>query len=196
MTILKINSSVQSAEVSVSRQLVEELVATLSTEGTKVIDRDLTRGVSLLSGETVGAFYTAPEERTEAQKELIKESEALVAELQEADTLVLGVPIYNFSVPASMKAYFDQVARAGVTFKYTEQGPVGLLSGKKAYVVIASGGVPFDSEVDFATKLVRQFLTFIGISDIEFIPADQLMGGADAVIAKAKEIIGGVTSEA
>ena len=112
------------------------------------------------------------------------ESAAMVAELQQADVIVIGAPIYNFGVPASLKAWVDMIARARLTFRYTEQGAEGLLKGKKAYVVVASGGVPVDSPADFATPYLRQALKFIGITDVEVIAADRLNeNSADSIDA-------------
>ena len=101
-------------------------------------------------------------------------SNNLISNLRWADVVVIGSPIYNFGVPAKLKTWADQVARAGVTFKYTLNGPIGLLENKKAYVAIASGGTRVDSEIDFATPWLRQFLKFIGIDDVKVIFADQL----------------------
>ncbi|MEM8908568.1 MAG: NAD(P)H-dependent oxidoreductase [Bacteroidota bacterium] len=195
MSILKINSSVQT-DRSVSRRLVEQLVNQIQQPGEQVVERDLAKGLPLLTQEMVAAFYTPADQRTVAQKASIVASETLVQELQTADVLVLGVPIYNFSVPASVKAYFDLVARVGLTFRYTEDGPIGLLKNKKAYVVIASGGTAFRSEIDFASDYIKQFLGFIGIEEVHFIPADQLMFGADAVVAKAQSLIQALPSGA
>ncbi|MEL6531300.1 MAG: NAD(P)H-dependent oxidoreductase, partial [Pseudomonadota bacterium] len=100
----------------------------------------------------------------------------LIAELQAADTIVISTPIYNFGVPAVLKAWADLVARAGTTFKYTENGPVGLLEGKKAYIAAASGGTPVGSDMDFMTSWLTFFLGFIGIKDVEIIAADGIMG--------------------
>ena len=98
-----------------------------------------------------------------------------MAELQAADTIVIGTPIYNFTSPASLKAWMDLVARPRVTFHYTENGPEGLLSGKKAIIAVASGGVPIGSDMDFLTPHLRHFLGFIGITDVEFVTAKDLV---------------------
>src|SRR5690606_7995661 len=96
----------------------------------------------------------------------------LIGEIEAADTIIITAPIYNFSIPASLKAWIDQVARARRTFRYTEVGSEGLLKGKRVYIVFVSGGVPLGSEVDFASAYLRHILGFIGISDVEFIAAD------------------------
>ncbi len=105
---------------------------------------------------------------------MVDESDALIAELKHADTLVLGLPMYNFGVPSQLKAYFDHIARAGVTFKYTEKGAVGLLTGKKAYVFAARGGLYQGTPRDTQTPYVREFLAFLGITDVEFVYAEGL----------------------
>jgi FMN-dependent NADH-azoreductase len=116
-----------------------------------------------LDTDWVTANFTPPEERGEAERAALAESDALVAELKAADVLVIGVPIYNFGIPAALKAWVDLVARARVTFRYTEQGPVGLLTGKRAYLAVASGGTPVGSAIDFATGYLRHVLGFLGI---------------------------------
>ncbi|MEC8197518.1 MAG: NAD(P)H-dependent oxidoreductase, partial [Pseudomonadota bacterium] len=118
------------------------------------------------------ATFTPPEARTEAQKEALAISDTLVAELQAADTLVIGVAMYNFSIPASLKAWIDQIARAGVTFAYTETGPKGLLEGKKALITIASGGTEIGSDIDFASNYLRFVLGFVGITDVTILNKD------------------------
>jgi FMN-dependent NADH-azoreductase len=137
--------------------------------------RDLAKGLPFIDEEWVTANTTPEEERSEHHRRTLAHSDELVAELQDADVLVIGAPIYNFSVPAVLKAWIDMVARARLTFRYTETGPEGLLTGKKAYVIVPSGGVPVGSEVDFATPYLRHALAFIGITDVEFVGAQ----GAD-----------------
>ena len=134
----------------------------------------------------VGANFTPDEARTAEQVQTLALSDTLIAELEAADTLVLGVPLYNFGVPAAFKAWIDLVARARKTFKYTENGPVGLLQDKKAYVVIASGGTKSGSEIDFATGYMRHLLGFLGITDVTFIAADQQMMHGEAQIEAAR----------
>ncbi|MEM6725396.1 MAG: NAD(P)H-dependent oxidoreductase [Bacteroidota bacterium] len=195
MKILKITASVQGSEQSVSRQTVDHIVSKLTQNGGEVIDRDLTKGVSLVTGAHVGAFYTKPSDLTEEQQTLLAESNQYVNEFQEANVIVLGTPIWNFSVPGSVKAYFDQLARVGVTFKYTEQGPVGLLTNKKVYIVITSGGTGFRSAADFASDYIKQFLGFLGLTDIEFINQTQLMFDKDNAIQRGKEFVENLSLE-
>lgn len=121
----------------------------------------------------------------------------LVAELRAADVLVLGVPMYNFGIPSTLKAYFDRLARAGVTFKYTETGPVGLLTGKKAYVLAARGGMYQGTPKDSQTAYLKDFLSFIGIDDVTFVYAEGLnMGeaGRDAALVAAHQQIAQLTA--
>lgn len=188
-TLFHLNASAR-AEGSVTRDLCQRLVDRLSDAETDILARDIgTAPLPLLSEAWVGANFTPDEARTPAQRETLALSDALIAELEAADTLVLGVPIYNFGVPAAFKAWIDLVARARKTFKYTETGPVGLLVGKTAYVIVASGGTAAGSEIDFATPYLRHVLGFLGIDDVTIIAADQLMAtGAEKIAATATEI--------
>jgi FMN-dependent NADH-azoreductase len=187
--ILHINASAR-REGSISRSLSQAVVDRISSVDTKVVTRDIgTSPLPILTEAWVGANFTPDDDRSAEQRETLALSDRLIAEIEAADTLVLGVPVYNFGVPAAFKAWIDLVARARKTFKYTENGPVGLLEGKKAYVVIASGGTPSGSEIDFATPYVRHVLGFLGIHDVSFVAADQLMAAGDEKIAAAKETI-------
>jgi len=172
MNILHIDASAR-FEGSISRTLSADLVAALEDRhaGARVVRRDLADGLPLIDADWIGANFTPAEERTAAQRETLALSDELVRELAAADTIVIGAPIYNFSVPAVLKAWIDLTARARLTFRYTENGPEGLLKGKKAYVVVPSGGVPVGSAVDFATPYLRHALGFVGITEVEFIGA-------------------------
>jgi FMN-dependent NADH-azoreductase len=183
--ILRIDASARRSG-SVSRDLADRIIARIGA-GATVTTRDLADGVPLIDEAWIGSAYTPPADRTAEQRERLALSDTLVAELQAADTLVIGLPIYNFGVPAAFKAWIDQVARAGVTFEYSPQGPKGLLQGKRAIVAVASGGTEAGSELDFATGFARQVLGFIGITDVEFVTADRLMVDADGTMAKALE---------
>jgi len=130
-----------------------------------------------LTAERFTAFGTAPTSRTPGQQAIVAESDALVDELRAADTIVLGLPMYNFGVPSTLKAYFDHVARAGVTFQYTANGPVGLLTGKRAIVFATRGGRYVGTPRDTETTYVRDFLAFIGITEVEFVYAEGLAMG-------------------
>ena len=182
MKTLLISSSLFGA-AGQSTTLANELAARL---GGKVVVRDVTT-VPHLDGERFGAFNTPPATRTPAQQAAVEYADALIAELKAADTIVIGVPMYNFGIPSTLKAYFDHVARAGITFKYTEQGAVGLLTGKKAYLVLARGGHYGDAHAH--TSCVRDFLAFIGITEVETVYAEGLAispASKDAGLAKAR----------
>lgn len=184
--ILHVDASARQAG-SVSRELSQHLVDALSDTGTEVTTRDIgTVPLPLINETWVGANFTPEENRSEDQKKVLELSDTLIEEIEAAETLVLGVPIYNFGVPAAFKAWVDMIARARKTFKYTENGPVGLLEGKKAYVVIASGGTQSGSDIDFATPYVRHVLGFVGIHDVSIIAADQLMATGDEKLAAAR----------
>ena len=192
-TILQLNSSLFGDEAQSSR-LAGQFAATLAqAEPATLIVRDLGRHpVEHLTAERFLAFGTAPEQRTAEQQRVAAESDALVDELRAADVLVLGLPMYNFGVPSTLKAYFDHVARAGVTFRYTDAGPVGLLTGKKAYVIATRGGKHAGTPRDLQSAFVRQFLGFVGITDVEFVYAEGLAMGPqsrDASLRSAAERI-------
>lgn len=180
-TILHIDASAR-YEGSVTRQLSARIVEKLSGE---VVARDLNQQIPQIDEAWVGANFTPADARTGEQRETLALSDTLIAELQAADVLVLGVPVYNFGVPAALKAWIDQIARAGVTFRYTETGPEGLLKGKRAIVALSTGGTPVGSEIDFASGYLRHILGFIGITDVEIIAADRVLADADAAISAA-----------
>ena len=184
-TILQIDTSAR-VQGSTSRQLSTRIAAKL---GGKITRRDLNAGVPQIDETWIAANFTPADQRTEAQTAALALSDSLIAEIMEADVLVIGVPVYNFGVPAALKAWIDQIARTGVTFKYAETGPKGLLSGKRAILAVASGGTKVGSEIDFATGYMRHILGFIGITDVEIIAADALMADADAALAKANAAI-------
>ncbi|EAQ46748.1 acyl carrier protein phosphodiesterase [Roseobacter sp. MED193] len=185
-TVLHIDSSAR-AENSVTRSLSAEITARLSPD--HVIRRDLATPLPLLDEAWVGANFTPADQRSDEQKALLAQSDALIAELKQADTIVIGTPIYNFSVPSTLKAWIDLVARAGVTFSYSEAGPKGLLEGKRAIIAVASGGTQAGSDIDFATTYLRHVLGFIGITNVELVAADQLSMDAEGSMARAKSAI-------
>ena len=188
MKILKINSSIQT-EKSVGRKLVDQLVSRFTDNENNVIERDLAIGLPLLTQDMVNAFYTPEDKITDNQKEELVLSNQLIKEIEDSEIIVMGIPIYNFSVAGSVKAYFDLIARVGVTFKYTDKGPVGLFENKKVYIIITSGGTPFMSDTDFASAYIKHFLGFIGITDVNFISADQLMINSEVQIKNAEKQI-------
>jgi FMN-dependent NADH-azoreductase len=184
-TILHLNTSIRSSG-SHSRTLSGEFLAKLATANkATVIERDLAvQPIPHLDEATIGAFFTPADKRSPAQNQAIALSDKLVAELQAADTIVIGAPMYNFSISSGFKAWIDHVARAGVTFKYTEKGPVGQLQGKKVYVFTARGGVYSHGpavSMDFHETYLRAVLGFIGLTDITFIHTEGLAMGEDAV---------------
>ena len=185
--VLHVSASVN-GENSNSRQIALKLIDRIKAADSSatVIERDTNEAVvSAITGETVGAYYTPAENRSEAQKKGIAASDKMVAEIMDADVLVIGAPMYNFSIPSTLKAWVDLIARVGVTFNYTENGPVGLVEGKKAYIVAATGGVPVNSPADFATPYLKQVLAFIGITDVEVVEASGFGVNAEEAMAKA-----------
>ena len=176
-TLLQINASINSDNGQSSR-LANQFVAAFHKRRpeAKIVVRDVAAAepVPHLNAERFGAFITKPEERSAAQHSVVAYSDILINELKQADVIVLGLPMYNFGVPSQLKAYFDHIARAGATFKYTDKGPVGLLTGKKVYVFAARGGVYAGTPMDTQTSYVRDFLRFIGMTDVEFIYAEGL----------------------
>ena len=141
--------------------------------------RDLAaQPVPHLTAEHFQAFATAPEDRTPEQQAAVAYSDELIEEIKHAQTIVLSAPMYNFSVPSTLRAYFDHIARAGVTFRYTSAGPEGLLQGKRAYVFVTRGGLYGDG-TDTQTPYLRQFLRFVGIEP-HFVHAEGLAMGEEA----------------
>lgn len=182
--VLRLDASVRRTG-SVTRSMTDRIVERLAPETVTV--RDLAEPLPLITADWVAANFTDSAERTATQRETLRLSDTLIAELRAADTIVIGLPIYNFGVTAGLKAWIDLVARARETFRYTEAGPEGLLKGKRAIVAVASGGTEVGSAVDFATPYLRQALGFIGIDDITIIRNDgQMLPDADAR-AKAAE---------
>ncbi|HCP80179.1 MAG TPA: FMN-dependent NADH-azoreductase [Octadecabacter sp.] len=175
--ILHIDASANT-ETSISRAASAKLVADLGGTATH---RDLAIApLAQIDGAWADARLIDTDALSDADKERLALSDALVAELQAADTIVIGTPVYNFASPASLKAWMDLIARPGVTFTYTAEGPKGLLSGKKAIVTVASGGTEIGSGIDFLTPHLRFFLGFIGITDVEFVAATDIVPAAAA----------------
>jgi FMN-dependent NADH-azoreductase len=176
-TLLQINASLNNGNGQ-SSQLANQFVAAFqkSRPEAKIVMRDVAAAepVPHLNAERFGAFITKPDERTLAQHSVVAYSDSLIDELRRADVIVLGLPMYNFGVPSQLKAYFDHIARVGVTFEYTDKGPVGLLTGKKVYVFAARGGLYAGTPMDTQTSYVRDFLRFLGMADVEFVYAEGL----------------------
>ncbi|RMH43319.1 MAG: FMN-dependent NADH-azoreductase [Alphaproteobacteria bacterium] len=188
MKVLRIDSSGRRA-ASVSRKLTAEIAARFSAAGAEIVTRDVADGLPAVDEAWIKANFTPPEARTAEDKARLALSDELIAELRDADVVVIGAPIYNFAIPAALKAWIDLVCRAGVTFRYTNEGPEGLLTGKRAILAVTSGGVPVGSEFDHATGYLRHVLGFIGIRDVEIVAADRLATDAEASLKAANEAI-------
>lgn len=185
--ILEISASAR-GDGSMSRLLTRDLIKALEDRhgDVSITRRNVAEGLPFVDADWVLATNTPEEVRSEAQRRTLAFSDELVEELVAADILVIGAPIYNFSVPASLKAWIDLIARVRRTFRYTEKGPVGLLEGKKAYVLTPSGGVPVGSPVDFATPYLRHALGFVGITDVHIIGAQGADRGNDQALDDAR----------
>jgi FMN-dependent NADH-azoreductase len=186
MNILQVNSSARSwnnGQGSQSTRLANELVAELraANPGAALVVRDLTANPHpTLDEAALGALFTPAEQRSAEQAARVALDDALIAEVRAADVVVLGVPMINFGVTSQLKSWFDAIAKAGATFKYTEKGPVGLLTGKKVYAVLTRGGVYRDQPSDSQVPYLRTMLGFLGMTDIEFIYAEGFAMGPDA----------------
>lgn len=182
MNILQINASARQG--ANSTRVAEAIVARLQSANpdAQTVLRDLARNPHpILDEAALGALFTPVDQRTPEQAARVALDDALIAEVQAADVIVLGVPMYNLGVPVQLKSWIDAIARAGVTFRYTEKGPEGLLKGKKVYVGLARGGryrdTPFDTQVPY----LKTVLGFLGMSDVHFVYAEGLnMGGESA----------------
>jgi FMN-dependent NADH-azoreductase len=173
--ILRLDASANPG-LSGSRRLGDELLARLQRQypASEIRRRDLNQQAQFIDAGWISANLSAADERDEAARQRLGASDELIAELQWADHIVLTTPMYNFSVPATLKAWIDQVCRAGITFRYTSDGPVGLLAGKRADIVITTGGVPLGSAADFLSGYLRQIFGFIGIEEVNIFAADRM----------------------
>lgn len=176
-TLLQINASINN-DTGQSSQLANQFVAAFRARHPEaaVVVRDVAaaEAVPHLTAERFGAFIAKPDQRTPAQHAVVAYSDALIEEVKRADVVVIGLPMYNFGVPSQLKAYFDHIARAGVTFSYTATGAVGSLTGKKVYVFAARGGQYVGTPMDTQTSYVRDFLAFLGMRDVSFVYAEGL----------------------
>ena len=182
MNILQVNSSARS-EGSASTRLANDIVARLAAGnlGANLVVRDLARNPHpVLDEATLGALFTPAEQRTPEQAARVALDDALIAEIQAADAVVLGVPMYNFGVPAQLKNWIDAIARAKVTFQYTANGPEGLLKGKTVYVAFARGGRYRDTALDSQVPYLKAVFGFLGMTDVRFVFAEGLAMGPDA----------------
>lgn len=173
--ILRLDASANPGQ-SGSRRLGDQLLASIERhyEASEIRYRDLNQQAQFIDADWISANLSSADERNEAARRRLAASDEFVAELQWADHVLLTTPMYNFSVPATLKAWIDQVCRAGVTFRYTSDGPVGLLSGKRADIVITTGGVPLDSPADFLSGYLRQIFAFIGIDEVKIFGAERM----------------------
>lgn len=194
MKILQINSSARSAGAN-STRLADAVTTRLkaANPGAVVELRDLAAHPHpVLDEAALGALFTPAEQRSPEQAARVALDDALIAQLQSADAIVIGVPMYNFGVPVQLKTWIDAIARAGVTFRYTENGPEGLVKGKKVYVALARGGIYRDTPADSQVPYLKGVLGFLGMTDVEFIYAEGLAMGpetADKAFAEAEAAI-------
>lgn len=205
MNVLHLDSSPLAGQ-SVSRELTAKIVASLVADraDTKVVYRDLASNApGHLSGDALATRFVPVDDWTPAQRAEAALSEAILSELLAADVVVVGAPMYNFSVPSQLKAWIDRVAVAGRTFKYTETGPVGLLSGKKVIVASTRGGMYSTSEggraMDFQEDYLKAVFGFIGITEVEIIRAEGVAMGGEAkakAMAGADQAIAGLAAKA
>jgi FMN-dependent NADH-azoreductase len=175
-TLLQIKSSIFS-DGGQSSLLADRYVAAWrdANPAGRVIVRNLALDpVPHLDATRFGAFLSKPEQRSAEQQAVLDYSDTLIDELRSADVIVLGVPMYNFGVPSSLKAYFDHIARAGVTFRYTASGPEGLLTGKRVLVFATRGGLHAGTSSDTQTAFIRTFLGLLGMTDVQFVYAEGL----------------------
>ena len=183
MNVLQINSSAR-ADASISTRLASELVSRLAGAADTVTVRDLrAQPHPVLDEEALGALFTPADQRTPEQAARVALDDVLIAEIQAADVVVLGVPMINFGIPVQLKNWIDAISRAKVTFQYTADGPEGLLKGKKVYAVLARGGKYRESPADSQVPYLRQVLGFLGMTNVEFIYAEGLAMGPEAEAA-------------
>lgn len=193
-TILQIKSAARTQGAQ-SSLLADELVAKLakSDPTLKIVVRDLlVDNLPHLDADVIGAFYTPAEQRTDMQKSALTQSDELIAELLDADIVVIAAPMYNFGISSQLKTYFDLIARVGSTFRYTDHGVEGLVQGKKVYVISTRGGQYSGTANDSQTPHLTTFLGFLGMTDVTFIYAEGLAMGpsfAEAGLTVAREAI-------
>ncbi len=183
MKILQINSSAR-RDGSNSTRVANDVVARLqvANPAAQLTLRDLAVNAHpVLDEAALGALFTPADKRTPAQAERAALDDALIAELQAHDVIVLGVPMYNFGIPAQLKNWIDAIAKVGVTFRYTETGPQGLLTGKKVYVALARGGRYRDTAADTQVPYLKTVLGFLGMTEVHFIYAEGLAMGPEAL---------------
>jgi len=185
LNVLRIESSIK-PQGAVSTKLMDEIIEKLGD--TTVTTRDVS-STPAIDANWIGAVFTPAESRNAEQNDIVAYSDTLINEIQSNDVLVIGVPVYNFNLPARLKNWIDQIARAGVTFQYTETGPQGLIQGKRAILAFSSDGTAAGSDIDFAERYMRHILGFIGITDVTSVTAQQIAFGADAAWETARKQI-------
>ena len=191
MKILKIDSSARTV-ASTSRELSELLAQRLQVlnPGSELISRDLNQGLSFISEEMINCFYTPEESLNDAQKTTLAESDTMTQELVDSDIIIIGAPMYNFTITGLLKTYIDQICRLGKTFSTNPTGFEGLLHNKKVYIVATSGGTPFGSGGDFMLPYLRHSLSFIGLTNVTEFTIDQLdTNKREVAITQLKERI-------
>lgn len=185
--VLVLKSSIL-AGYSQSSQLADFYIEQAKAQGKEVTVRDLAANpIPVLDGELVGAMRPSDTPLSPRQQEALDLSDELIAELQAHDEVVIAAPMYNFNIPTQLKNYFDLIARAGVTFRYTEAGPEGLVKGKTAVVISSRGGIHKDTPTDLLTPYVKLFLGFIGITDVEFVFAEGIAYGPEVATKAAND---------
>jgi FMN-dependent NADH-azoreductase len=184
--ILRVDSSARGA-ASVSRQLGDEVEARLLARhpDAGVTRLDLAAGVPHIDADWVAASFTPADARDAAQAGRLAASDAAIAALDAADAVVMTAPVYNFAIPSVLKAWIDHLCRAGVTFRYTADGPVALLADRPVYLVMASGGVSLGSPADFASGYLRHVLGFICLHDVRLVGAEGVARDPEAARARA-----------
>ncbi|WP_299253299.1 NAD(P)H-dependent oxidoreductase [uncultured Aquimarina sp.] len=186
--LLRIDSSPRK-ESSISRQLADVLQTKLESEATYSTtyrDTYYDQLIKLGNEDSVTAYFLPEDQQSVSQKEAVSASNILATEFANADTYLFAVPMYNFSVSAGLKTYIDLISRVGISFKYTENGPQGLLKDKKAYVIITTGGTKLGTGVDYVTGYMTTFLNFLGITNIEYINSDLIMTDTEKILDSAK----------
>lgn len=194
--ILRIDSSGRHQD-SVSRALADNLVEKLRSRypQAQITTRDVNHNLPFVDNAWIAAAYTPAAERSPEQHQVLALSDQLVDEFAAADLILFSIPIYNFSIPAALKAWIDQVARIGRTFNYTSGGPHPLLPNRKTYVIVTSGGTPVGSDIDYATDYFRHVLGFLGITDVELIAADQLLSQGETQVQRARQKMDALVDE-
>ena len=185
LNVLRIESSIK-PQGAVSTKLIDEIIEKLGD--TTVTTRNVST-TPAIDANWLGAVFAPSDARDDAQQEIAAYSDSLINEIQANDVLVIGVPVYNFNIPARLKNWIDQIARAGVTFQYTETGPQGLIQGKRAILAFSSDGTAAGSDIDFAERYMRHILGFIGITDVTSVTAQQIAFDPDAAWDAARKQI-------